>query len=167
MMSNFELPRNTREIYSDADLKALVACEKRIMRKPPQMQLVNRNMSHRFSVVNGDAGITFEVFAKYSERKPADFSIGLMFGSFLLYRCNGFHGATKAGFYAWEHHARPHAHILTMEDITAGRESAPSLGMDLLNSYSNFQEARVCFFRNCGIINYSEFFDDYEQLALY
>jgi hypothetical protein len=151
---------------TDSDILALIACPKRIPRKPPKPDFINRNLSQRFEVVGTENGLSFDVFAKCSSRRPSDFSNGLMLGKYLLYRCNGFHGTTKSGFYLWEHHAYPHAHILTMEDIKNGRESAPRKMEDLSSEFSSFPEAQFYFMQHCGIINISDYFDNNIQLPI-
>lgn len=77
----------------------------------------------------------------------------------LLYRCNGYHGTTRAGFFSAPHHAYPHAHLLTVLDIEKGRSKKPSSICDLSGKFINLQTAIIYFCEHCGIIDYERYFN--------
>lgn len=128
-------------------------------------------MSQKFSLISiEEPTVEFEVFITYSKRMPEDFSLGLMYKDYLLIRFNGFHGTTRAGFYTSHHHAYPHAHILTIDDIENGRGRKPSSIKDLTGEYINLKTATVSFCEKCGIMDYDRYLDVSElsgQILLY
>lgn len=146
-------------LTSNSDIDLLISCPKIFQAPPKKPVTVNRNSSQTFDVFSQDCQLKFSVFISLSLRMPQDFSLGLMYDGFLLIRCNGFHGTTRAGFYTAEHHAHPHAHVLTMEDIENGRSKKPSRVKDLTGEYINLDTAKVFFFKRCGILDYDKYFD--------
>lgn len=152
---------------TDDKIHELIRCKKGFNSKPREMAKVNQNMSQRFSVVSVDTGNEFQVFINYSLRMPQDFSIGLMYGDFLLFRVNGFHGTTRKGFYLASHHAVPHTHTLTAEDIANGRKAHPSKIEEVPGEYIDLVTARLYFFHYCGIIGFEDFFSDSEQMSMF
>lgn len=151
----------------DAEIQSLITCPKVFRSKPRDLASVNKNYSQRFSVFSVDDEIEFPVFITYSQMQPQDFSIGLMYRDHLLFRVNGFHGTTRSGFYSAEHHARPHTHTLTLQDINAGRKGKPTHITDTTGEYMDLLTARLYFFKHCGIINYSKYFPEGEQLSFF
>lgn len=154
------------QIRNDADILRLISCAKNMPTRIKKPAEINRNVTQKFKVVEYISKAEFDVFITFSSRMPMDFSIGLMYNEFLLYRCNGFHGTTISGFYAAEHHAYPHAHILTMEDIENNRSGKPSRHIDLTGKYVDLHTARLYFFEHCGILGYEKFFPRFQQIPL-
>ena len=103
--------------------------------------------------------LEFEVFLAQNAKLQDDFSLGLLYDKYLLFRCNGFHGTTVSGFHKHEHHAQINSHTLTFEDIMGGRSDKPSQIDILTGEYFNFLSAQLYFLRSCGISNYQDYFD--------
>ena len=144
-----------------------IVCPKVFRSKPRDPVEVNRNYSQRFAVTSADGNMEFDVFISWSSRNPQDFSIGLMYQDHLLYRVNGFHGTTRQGFYSAVHHAYPHTHTLTKEDIECSRKAKPSLVADATGEYYDLASARLFFFRHCGIMGFEKYFPDSQQLSVF
>ena len=158
---------NREILRSDDEILELIRSEKMIFRKPPGQKETNRDLKRKFDVVSIDKSLEFEVFFAKNIRVPSDFSLGLMFGKFLLIRYNGFHGTTTQGFHKYGHHAHIHSHTLTLDDIMNGRETAPSKIEDMTGNYYDFESAQLFFLKECGIVNYEDFFDfkKYNQVS--
>ena len=156
-------------IRSDEEILTLIRCEKKIQKKPPNLKKSNRDIKTRFRVISTEESLEFEVFFAQNARLHDDFSLGLMLDKYLLYRCNGFHGTTFAGYHVYEHHAQIHSHTLTFEDIINGRSDKPSKIDCLTNEYFNFISAQLYFLRLCGINNYQDYFDfsKLNQISIY
>lgn len=152
---------------TDEKIGELIACPKEFRGKPRDMVKVNQNYAQRFSVFSTDTDAEFSVFISYSQKMPQDFSIGLMYGDALLFRVNGFHGTTRKGFYLAKHHAAPHTHTLTNEDVVAGRKSAPSKIDETAGEYVDLLTARLYFFKRCGIMGYEKYFPEGEQVSMF
>lgn len=146
-------------ITSDDDINELITCPKVFRYAPPKGSEVNKNISQTFKVYGQSNKLEFSVFITHSIRMIQDFSLGLLFNDMLLYRCNGYHGTTRAGFFSTPHHAYPHAHILSLTDIEKGRSKKPSNICDLSGKYINLQTATMFFCEHCGIMNYENYFD--------
>ena len=146
-------------VENDRDIEELISCPKIIKIAPKDFHKVNSSMEKRFKLYGKDNDYEFNVFISYSVKMPNDFSLGLIYNDYLLIRCNGFHGTTKSGFYTFKHHAHPHAHILTMDDINNGRSSKPSKILDLTGEYINLKIATAFFCEKCGIIDYDKYFN--------
>lgn len=146
-------------ITTDANIHELITCPKIFKSAPRKPQTINKNISQNFIVYGQTNDEEFPVFITYSSRMPMDFSLGLRFKDMLLYRCNGFHGSTRAGYFSTPHHAYPHAHILTLADIDKGRSKKPSEICDLTGEYVNLQTALVFFCTHCGIMDYDKYFN--------
>jgi len=146
-------------IRTDLDIISLIACEKQILKKPSPFSEKNRNITQRFSVYSVEKDEEFKVFFSYSSKMPKDFSLGLLYKDYLLFRCNGFHGTTKAGFYNHKHHAYQHSHTLTVVDIEKKCGVYPSNISDMRDKYVDINTAILYFFNRCSIINYEEYFD--------
>jgi hypothetical protein len=153
-------------LSSNSDIIQHITCEKIFKSKPKKFSAVNQNISANFEVDNIDYNWNFKVFVTFSAKMPQDFSLGLIYDDFLLYRCNGFHGTTRAGFFSAEHHAYPHAHQLTTDDIFCGRGKKPSQIIDLTGKYVDMRGAAVFFFETCGIIDNNNYFD-LNQLSMF
>ena len=147
-----------KDIDSDKDITGLIQIEKSIIRAPKKTIDTPSNTLKRYTLKNEENNLEFSFFIAQSVHMPLDFSIGLMYNGYLLYRCNGFHGTTRAGFYSAEHHAYPHAHILSFDDIQRGKGKKPSTIVNLKDKYIDIQSAVVYFCKTCGIINYSKYF---------
>jgi hypothetical protein len=145
----------------------LIKCEKQFISQPKKPIVVNRNEKQKFYLSAPELKAVFEVFFSVSLRMPEDFSLGLMYDNFLLFRCNGFHGTTSKGFFSSEHHAYPHSHILTANDIENGRIKKPSLIADLTGKYIDLDGAKLFFFNQCGIIGYERYFPETRQISLF
>ena len=155
----------SKEIKSDADIQTLITCAKYFRSAPRKEITINKNLSRKFEVYNRECALTFTVFICSSVLMEQDFSIGLMYDGFLLFRCNGFHGTTRTGFYTSKHHAHPHSHTLTMEDIQCGRGKRPSFIDDMTGKYVNKNTALLYFFEKCNILGFDEYFKDLRQLS--
>ena len=151
-------------IHSDQDIMSLIHCEKIILDQPKRPTTKNRNVSQSFKVFTNDSQ-KFDIFITYSGRMPQDFSLGLMYEGYLLLRCNGFHGTTRDRFAAG-HHAYPHGHLLTMEDIKNGRAKRPSMILDYTGKYVDIRTATRFFFSECNITDKKDYFN-LNQLSLF
>ena len=154
-------------LTSDEDIQYLITCEKRFTAPPKRPVYSDRDITQRFEVYSKEIDLKFNVFIAYSARLPQDFSIGLMYNGFLLLRCNGYHGTTRIGYYNnTNHHAYPHAHLLTMRDIESGRGKKPSNIEDMSGNYMNLLTAEAYFFNRCNILDAEKYFD-IAQLSLF
>lgn len=153
-------------VLTDAEIQRLIRCPKVFVNKPREASKVNKNFYQKFSVKEEATGNCFEVFISWSQKMPMDFSLGLMFGDNLLFRANGFHGTTRAGYFQTEHHAYPHTHTLTEADILAGRKAKPSHVEDVSGEYIDLFTARLYFCKYCGILGYEEYFPTSQQLTI-
>lgn len=149
----------TSSIKSNQDIHDLITCNKIFKSAPKRESIVNKNISRKFSVYSQNDNLEFDIFITSSVRMEQDFSLGLLYDNMLLYRCNGFHGTTRAGYYSFSHHAYPHAHILSISDIQSGRAKAPSNIENLTGKYINLNTATLYFFNKCGIIGYEKYFN--------
>lgn len=154
------------EIRTNQDIISLIECRKVLRAKPSKQRQVNQSFSQSLNLYCEDSDIEFDAFIAQSVKIPEDFSLGLMYDNNLLIRVNGFHGTTKAGFFSSEHHAHPHAHILTIDDINNARQKKPSQILDLTGEFIDIKTAMLFFFRKCAIINYEEYFD-FNQMSLF
>lgn len=152
---------------TDARIAELIACHKEFRSKPRDMAKVNQNYSQRFSVYSTATDAEFQVFITYSQKMPQDFSLGLMYGDYLLFRANGFHGTTRKGFYTARHHAVPHTHTLTADDVACGRKASPSRIDEVAGAYVDLLTARLYFFTRCGIMGFEKYFPGGEQLSMF
>lgn len=150
---------------SDSAILHLIECSKRMIASIPSQKIRNRNYERRFSVFSDDND-EFKIFITQSIPNPIDFSIGLLFDEYLLFRCNGFHGPTKSGSYQYEHHAIAHTHTLTAEDILNGRERKPTKIENVTGQYIDVESALRYFLRRCGIINFEDFLPQAMQLSI-
>ena len=153
---------------NNTEIERLITCPKIFKTAPPKLPtLQNRNLNLKFKVYSADSDDEFLVFFSRSAKMLLDFSLGLRYDNFLLYRCNGFHGTTKSGFYSAPHHAYPHAHILSETDIEQGRSLKPSNCQDLTGKYIDFAGAVTYFSKKCGIMNYTKYVSDIFQNTLF
>ena len=146
-------------IRNDEEILNLIKCEKKLLKKPPNPKKTNRDFHTKFNVISTEKSLEFQVFFAQNSRLRDDFSLGLMLDKFQLFRCNGFHGTTIAGFHQHVHHAQIHSHTLTFDDIMNGRDSNPSKIDHLTSEYFDFLSAQRYFLRACGISNYQDYFD--------
>ena len=151
---------------TNAEIQQLIACRKVVVSKPREPQRVNKNFQQRFVVRSEETGKEFLVFIAWSQMQPQDFSIGLMWGNYLLLRVNGFHGTTRSGYHQAKHHAAVHTHTLTVEDIQNDRCSKPSKITDASGKYVDLASARLYFFEICGIMGYEECFSSVKQISI-
>lgn len=151
---------------TDTEIERLITCKKVFVSKPREAVHINKNYQQKFIVRNEESGNEFTVFIAWSILQPQDFSVGLMFGDNLLLRVNGFHGTTRAGYHSATHHAAPHMHTLTSDDISNGRQSKPSQITDTGGKYVDIASARLFFFERCGIIGYEEYFSSNKQISI-
>lgn len=153
-------------VLTDAAIMQLITCEKTFATKPREAVKVNKNFQQKFVVQSADGVHQFTVFVAWSAFQPQDFSVGLMYGDNLLFRVNGFHGLTRAGYHSADHHAVPHTHTLTMKDIANGRQNKPSKTIDVSGEYVDLVSARLYFFKCCGIIGHEEYFSSDKQITI-
>lgn len=144
-------------IHNDHEIDEHLHCEKIVLSKPKKPSEKNRNISQRFKIQRRDTKQEYSVFITYSSRMPLDFSLGLMLDDYLLLRCNGFHGTTRDRYLAG-HHAYPHGHLLTMEDIQNGRSKKPSKIIDFTGKYVDLNTATRFFFQECSILDPNDYF---------
>lgn len=154
-------------IQSDDEIRRMICCEKNITSAQKRFTQINKNMDRRLELESTIGSDSFTVFISYSMLMEQDFSIGLMYDGHLLYRLNGFHGVTKNGFYSAEHHAYPHAHILTMDDIVNGRARKPSYEERLTGEYIDLATASAFFIRRCSITNGNSYFKTDRQMSIF
>ena len=152
---------------TDQEILQLISCKKVFRTKPRDAIKVNRSMLQRFTVVSSSDNKQFDVFISYALERPMDFSLGLMYNEFLLFRANGFHGVTRSGFFTAKHHAYPHTHTLTKADIDRGNSKKPTSPEDVSGEYIDLSTARLYFFKRCGIIGFKEYFETSRQLSLF
>lgn len=152
-------------IESNNDINKLIKCQKTIQPNSYRRKFLNNNVDYRYFVTSIDNGLDFEIFISYSNMFNNDFSIGLLFDCYLLLRVNGFHGTTKAGFYSTPHHAYPHSHTLTLDDINNARQKHPSKITDLTNQYTDLDTCIDYFCTECGIINYKNYLINSDQMT--
>ncbi len=152
-------------IRSTQEIEDHIHCEKILLNKPKKATEKNRNVTQRFVVQALKNGNDYSVFITWSSRMPQDFSIGLMYEDYLLFRCNGFHGTTRNRFLI-AHHAYPHGHLLTMEDIQNGRSKKPTQIIDFTGKYMEVRTATRFFFQECNISDSNDFFN-FRQLSLF
>lgn len=152
-------------IKTNDDIQYLINCPKEFRSAPKKESIINKNISRKFTVYSQKDNLAFNIFISYSLRMEQDFSLGLMYDGLLLYRCNGFHGTTRAGFFSAEHHAYPHSHTLSIEDIECGRGKDPSNIEQLSGKYINLKTATLYFFDKCGIIGYEQYFEHLSQIT--
>lgn len=151
--------------YTDEEIINCIKCEKTFLNKPPKIKIVNKNYSQKFDIFSTDNNEKFTVFITFSSRMNSDFSVGLLYDEYLLFRCNGFHGTTRSGFYSHPHHACAHTHTLTIEDIQKSRSKKPSKILNIMNQYWDLSSCVLYFFQECGIIGYEKYFD-LKQISL-
>lgn len=144
--------------YKDDDILRLITCEKIIVRKPTAPKKSNRDMKTTLTLESVVDNLEFFVFFSQNIRISNDFSLGLMYSKFNLFRVNGFHGTTKDGIHKYEHHQYPHSHTLTIDDIDHGRLTFPTKIADMTGNYYDFESAQLFFLKKCGIINYESYF---------
>lgn len=146
-------------MLNSVEIDRLITCQKTFQSPPPRFpDQTTQNITFRFNVFGAENHELFLVFFSRSAKMPGDFSLGLRYGDFLLYRCNGYHGTTRNGFYTAPHHAYPHAHILTESDIANARSLKPSSCQNLTGQYVDFPGAVHYFCNKCGIIGYRKYF---------
>ena len=153
-------------VLTNTEISRLIVCTKTFSAKPREVVRVNKNFQQKFYLQEVETGNQFSAFISWSQFQPQDFSIGLMFGEYLLLRVNDFHGTTRAGYHLAPHHAHPHTHTLTVEDIVNGRQTNPSLTTDVTGEYVDLDSARLYFFKCCGIIDYEKYFSPYKQMSI-
>lgn len=156
-----------RPLLSNAEIKSLIECSKLIRKKPPKAKEKNRNLERRFSVYSSETNDEFMVFISGSVKHPNNFSIGLQYSDYLLFRCNGYHGTTRQGFYSHRHHAYPHCHVLTQDDLLHNRENYPSGIENAEGLYFDENTALYYFCTRCGILNYEEFLPEASQVNIF
>lgn len=153
---------------NDQQIKHLISCKKKFIVPPPRFpDISTQNITYRFKVYSIETEEEFFVFFARSAKMSEDFSLGLLCNKFMLYRCNGFHGTTRKGFYSAPHHAYPHAHILSAKDIANGCAQKPSNIENLTGEYFDFPGAVHFFCTKCGIIDYMRYFSHIFQPMLW
>ena len=140
-------------VYTDAQLKNLVACEKQIVESPSK-DFKNERSSLRknFTLVSTDGLYSFSCFFRQSTVFPENFSCGLDYnpkderGSIILLRCNGMHGGTKEQ----PHHAYNHIHRPSAERINAGVKV--EWDIEATYEYASFEQAIQFFVKHVNIV---------------
>lgn len=151
---------------SDSDIQKLIECTKSMNASIPVPRSRNRNFDQRFNVYSEDFG-EFKVFIAQSIPNPSDFSIGLIYGEYLLFRCNGYHGPTRQGIHQYSHHASVHTHTLTADDIYNSRERKPTKIECATGQYVDVRTALRYFCLKCGIISFADFAPELAQISLF
>ena len=153
---------------NNREIDRLITCQKKFKSIPPRFPDVTvQNITYRFKVYSIENDDEFSVFFAQSAKMPSDFSLGLRYDVFLLYRCNGYHGTTQKGFYTAPHHAYPHSHTLSEADIANSRALKPSNCENLAGEYADFPGAVQYFCNKCGIIDYERYFSHIFQCTLW
>lgn len=149
-------------IINNDDIEYLISCEKYITKKPYKFT-TKQSDENRCVLRSTNGEYNFNVFISSSIRYPADFSVGLMYNdTYCLIRCNGFHGANREGFYDAPHHAYPHIHMLSVDDINRHKERDPHYKYDATGEYYKLNDAILYFFKKCNIISYDKYFNPVE-----
>lgn len=159
------------DILNDSEINRLITCDKILKSAPPKFpHSSNRNIKKTFSVFSADDDEEFSVFFARGMME-FDFSLGLQYLAVpeqpLLYRCNGFHGKTRSGFYSTPHHALVHSHTLSEKDISEKRFRKPTTITDLSGEYYDLGSAIHFFCKKCGILGYEKYFSELSQFTLW
>ena len=159
---------------TNAQIRDLIACPKRITRKQPARGYRTDNRQHRCDLDlqpdNGAGGI-FKVFIRRSTEFTENFSIGLRYQGdawpqeITLARYNGPHGET--GRTPDGHYALPHIHRITARELTAGAIQPQEKDREITNRYATFEQALAVFFGDTGVTNYADYFPELRQGRLF
>lgn len=144
-------------MFTDADINELIRCPKIMVSRPhKEFRYDNRQYRNECKVSSTDGEYKFYVFARYLDKFNEDFSVGLrletpnIFGKdFILFRCQGPHGAYSNDPLNGDTHNDYHTHTITAEDLN-NRIFEPRQ-KELTKEYSNFAEATYYFIRYCNI----------------
>ena len=116
-------------------------------------------------------GKLFFVFIRQNTIFEENFSFGLRYltedrvlGCITLTRYNGPHG--DKSMHKDGHYNKPHIHTITANEIQSGSVQPQEKHRQITDKYDNFNKAQLVFFRDMGIINYSNYFSDVEQLTI-
>ena len=160
---------------TDAQIRHLIACPKRITRRQPARgyRLDNRQQRCDLDLQsdNGVGGI-FRVFIRQSAEFIENFSVGLRYqggsalpGIITLARYNGPHGETSHA--PDGHYAVPHIHRITAQEIAHGALQPQEKDRELTNRYATLEHALLVFFGDAGVTNYASYFPELRQGQLF
>lgn len=151
--------------WSQAELDALVACEKRTLEPPRKsVRLESGSYRNEATLQSLDGQHSFRVFIRQNAKFTENFTVGLDYiqrdepGSICLVRCNGPHGPHVL----WPHHDRFHMHKALAENLNEGRKAEAFA--EVTASYASLEEATRHFGRLCHITDWHLHFPDFQQL---
>jgi hypothetical protein len=151
--------------WTQAELDALVACDKRTLDPPKKsMRLELGSYRNEATLQSLDGQHSFRVFIRQNAKFTENFTIGLDYiqrdepGSICLLRCNGPHGPHVL----WSHHAQFHIHKALADNVNGGRKSEAFA--EVTASYASLEEAIRHFGSICHITDWNLHFPDLQQL---
>ena len=154
--------------FTDAQLDALIACEKQVKEAPrKEMKSERGYLRNDMALESPDGKHRFRVFMRQSEEFPENFSIGLDYfpgedpGSFCMLRCNGKHGGTKVH----AHHAVFHIHRSLAADINAGLKAERSIATT--TAYGAYRDALAHFCKLVNVLEADTYFPGLNQALLF
>ena len=144
--------------YDQAEIDALIACEKEVSDPPKRItKLEGANFRNDCKLIasNGIAG-EFGVFMRQNEDFPENFSVGLRYlpkdgrPEITLLRCNGQHGVFNSqGFDPTHPHWEYHIHKATYEALMQGF-AAEKFAM-ATKEFASYHEALEYFLRAVNV----------------
>lgn len=148
-------------------ISSLILCEKTIKTAPRKAMSVDpRNeftLRNDFTCVSTD-GKLFDVFMRANTKLPFIFSVGLRYrsneGSITICRYNGKH-PHRNKMANNEKLNDFHIHMLYDEQLADGSDS--SIDATATKMYVTFDDALLCFLKDCHIIGWEKFFPDLEE----
>ena len=153
---------------TDQEIQVLIGLPKVIVSRSPAKGYREENGQRRCDLELRSAdeiGRTFPAFIRQNIRLPGNFSIGLRYGinegkltTITLARYNGPHGETSRT--ADGHHALPHIHYITEDEIAAGHTQPQENHREPTDRYATFEEALSVFFQDTATGNYAQFFPE-------
>ncbi len=155
-------------IFTDDEIKKLVAIPKKIKARSPARGYKEENGHKRCSLIlefSAKVGEAFSVFIRQNTQLIENYSIGLRYqtsdrvlGAITLVRYNGPHG--EASQHQDGHYDKPHIHCLTAEELRAGSVQPQERRRELTGKYRTFEDALKVFFKDVGVMNYQKYFPE-------
>lgn len=144
-------------MFTNSEINELIRCPKIVTTKPRRdFYYQNRQYRNECWARAKFGEHRFYIFARYLEKFNEDFSIGLKLETpniynkeFILFRCQGPHGAYSNDPLSGETHNDYHVHIVTEEDLS--KRIFEPRNKSLTKEYSNFAEAIAFFITYCNV----------------
>ena len=162
-------------MYSDEEIGELIRCPKAIITREPRTGYLEEDQHRRANLhlrSTPDGAERFEVFFRQHRSFTENFSIGLRYrtgsslaGTITLVRYNGPHGRDQVARDA--HFARPHIHLLTEDELSAGHLQPRVLKREPTDRYETFYEAVRAFLSEIGVTDYDDYFPELLQVRLF